>query len=116
MKTRPLVTDARPPVTDDPFAEYFGFRQLPFGRGVAVEALMQLTGQEEMQARLRVAMREQGIALVTGPGGCGKSTALRHFVHQLDPNRHLVLYVPNPAPGLTGVYRDILKTLDPFCN
>lgn len=96
---------------EEPIAHYFGFQRMPFGRGGDIESLMEIEGQEEMQARLRLAMHEQGIALVTGQGGCGKSTALRRFVHTLDSNRYLILYVPNPAPGLTGVYRDILKTL-----
>jgi len=96
---------------NDPVLHYFGFQNTPFARGGPIEALMAIDGQEEMQARLRQAMRHQDIALVTAPGGCGKSTALRRFTHSLDTNRFLVLYVPNPAPGLTGVYRDILKTL-----
>lgn len=95
----------------DPILQYFGFQRMPFGRNDHVDLLMPIDGQEEMQARLLQAMRDQGIALVIGQGGCGKSTALRRFAHSLDNNRYLVLYVPNPAPGLTGVYRDILKSL-----
>jgi type II secretory pathway predicted ATPase ExeA len=98
-------------VPQDPLEEFFGFHKMPFIREVSLDSLLSLRGQEEMQARLRLAIREQGIALVTGPGGCGKSTTLRSFYHHLDSNRYLVLYVPNPAPGLTGVYRDLLRTL-----
>jgi type II secretory pathway predicted ATPase ExeA len=101
----------RQKTVQDPILQYHGFQRMPFGRSDHVDSLLPIDGQEEMQARLLLAMREQGIALVTGQGGCGKSTALRRFVHSLDSNRHLILYVPNPAPGLTGVYRDILKTL-----
>jgi type II secretory pathway predicted ATPase ExeA len=111
MKTKHTSLDisANPP--GDVLLEYFGFHSMPFSRTIPVHKLLTLNGQEEMHARLYQATREQGIALVTGPGGCGKSTALRLFVERLDPNRVLVLYIPNPAPGLTGVYRDILKTL-----
>lgn len=90
---------------------YFGFQCMPFGRGCDVEKLMPIPGQEEMLARLRHAISQQYIAIITGQGGCGKSTTLRRLVHSLDSNRYCILYVPNPAPGLTGVYRDILKTL-----
>ncbi len=99
------------PAVSDPIAEYFGFHRMPFTRQTPVEDLLPLAGQEEMNARLRQAMRDQGIALVTGRGGCGKSTALRRFVTSLDPNRDYVLHVPNPAPGLTGIYRNILRHL-----
>jgi len=98
-------------VIQDPIEEYFGFKTMPFVREMNIDSLLSIRGQEEMQARLRMAIREQGIALITGLGGCGKSTTLRCFYHHLDSNRHLVLYVPNPASGLTGVYRDLLRTL-----
>jgi type II secretory pathway predicted ATPase ExeA len=98
-------------INDDPIQAYFGFHCMPFTRNSPIDALMAIRGQDEMMARLRQAIRLNDIALVTAPGGCGKSTALRRFVNSLDNNKFLVLYVPNPAPGLTGVYRDILKSL-----
>lgn len=94
-----------------PVEEYFGFVKMPFARGPRVEDLLSMKGQEEMLARLGLATREQGIALVTGRGGCGKSTALRLFAHRLDPNRFTVLYIPNSADGLTGIYRGFLQKL-----
>lgn len=113
MSRKPLI--ASPSQTDTQLADvllaYFGFHSMPFSRSIPTHQLMTLTGQEEMQARLRQAMREDGIALITGLGGCGKSTVLRAFRDQLDPNRVMVLYAANPAPGLTGIYRDFLKTL-----
>ena len=94
-----------------PVEEYFGLLKMPFARGPGIEDLLAMKGQEEMLARLRLATREQGIALVTGRGGSGKSTALRLFTHQLDPNRFFVLYIPNSADGLTGIYRGFLQRL-----
>lgn len=111
MNRKSTASDTGPKPTGDVLLEYFGFHTMPFSRTIAVDHLLPLNGQAEMQARLRQAMRESAIALVTGLGGCGKSTALRSFVGQFDTNRVLLLYIPNPAPGLTGVYRDILKTL-----
>ena len=99
----------KPPA--DVLLAYFGFHSMPFSRNIPTHQLMSLSGQEEMHARLRQAMRDDGIGLITGLGGCGKSTALRAFRDQLDPNRIQVLYDPNPAQGLTGIYRDFLKTL-----
>jgi len=95
----------------EPLSEYFGFVRTPFARGNPTSSLMELTGQKEMIARMRAGMRQKDIVLVTGPGGCGKSTGLREFAHCLDSDRYQVLYVPNPAPGLNGVYRDLLRTL-----
>lgn len=94
-----------------PVEEYYGFTRMPFSRGPEIKDLLGMKGQEEMLARLKLAMREQGIALITGRGGSGKSTTLRIFTHRLDPNRYTVLYVPNSADGLTGIYRGFLHRL-----
>jgi type II secretory pathway predicted ATPase ExeA len=95
----------------DPIAEYFGFEKMPFSRNLPTVELLSLRGQNEMQARLSQAMRERSIALVTGRGGSGKSTAVRLYASGLDPNRVRVLYVPNPASGLTGIFREILRSV-----
>ncbi len=94
-----------------PLEEYFGFATMPFSKGTPRQNLMVLEGQQEMLARCMLATREQGIALVTGQGGCGKSTTLRQFRDSLDPTRYVVLEISNPAPGLTGVYRDLVRRL-----
>jgi type II secretory pathway predicted ATPase ExeA len=107
---RPTPEDAGAPPTDA-LSHYYGFHAMPFTRHIPVDKLLPLPGQLEMQARIRQAMSDQGIAVVTGVAGCGKSTVLRLLVSRLDPNRVQVLYVPNPANGLTGIYRDFLKTL-----
>jgi type II secretory pathway predicted ATPase ExeA len=91
------------------FEEHFGFTQTPFTKNT--HPPMVLDGQQEMKARLLLATREQGIALATGQRGCGKSTTLRQFGDELDPNRYLVLDIPNPASGLTGVYRDLVRKM-----
>ena len=72
---------------------------------------MELPGQQEMLARLRRAIKCDDIALVTGPGGVGKSTALRLLQADLDTNRHKLIYSPNPGAGLVGLYRVVLWEL-----
>lgn len=94
-----------------PLEEYYGFVRMPFSKAIPRENLMVLDGQKEMLARCQLAVREQGICLITGRGGCGKSTTLRQFRDGLDPNRYVVLEISNPAPGLTGVYRDLVRRL-----
>lgn len=69
---------------DDPIQVYWGFHTMPFTRNTPVEDLMAINGQEEMMARLRLAIRLNEIALVTAAGGCGKSTALRRLVRSFD--------------------------------
>lgn len=93
------------------FQEYYGFRTTPFSRNISTADLFASNGQQELKARLTYLLRERGIGLVTGEVGCGKSTALRAFAESLDPNRYLVIYLANPALGITGVYRDMATAL-----
>lgn len=88
--------------------EFYGFTHTPFARDLPVERLMELEGQQEMLARLRRAIKTNDIALVTGQGGVGKSTALRLLQADLDSNRYKFIYSPNPGAGLVGLYRTLL--------
>lgn len=94
-----------------PVEAYFGFTKQPFPQVVASADMMEYPGQKELLARLKMAVRDQSIALITGQGGLGKSTSLRKFRESLDPNRYNVLAISNPAPGLTGVYREMVRRL-----
>ena len=90
------------------FEDFFGFTHPPFSRDLPVKLLMELEGQQEMLARLRRAIKTNDIALVTGQGGVGKSTALRVLQAELDTNHYKFIYSPNPGAGLVGLYRVLL--------
>ena len=61
---------------------------------------------------MTLAVREKGIALVTGEVGTGKSTAVRAFIASLDTNRHALLYLTLPINSPTALYRQLLGTLN----
>ena len=69
-----------------------GLSRLPFPKAPAPEDLYRWPGLEELLARLRFAFACQGLALMTGEVGSGKSTALRLFAHGLDSQRQPLLY------------------------
>ena len=85
------------------FQQFYGFTRIPFSKDIPPADILPTRGQTELSARLSYLVNEQGIGLVTGEIGSGKSTALRAFAEGLDPNRYLVLYLANPALGMTGV-------------
>lgn len=95
----------------NPVEAYFGFTKPPFPQVVATADLYEHPGLKELLARLKMAVRDQSIALITGQGGMGKSTSLRKFRDGLDPNRYNVMAISNPASGLTGVCRDLVRRL-----
>ena len=75
------------------FNSIYGFQANPFSRTLSTQDVLATPGVKELLARLSLAVRERGIALVTGDVGSGKSTAVRAFIASLDPNRHIVLYL-----------------------
>ena len=90
---------------------FFGFTRLPFTKDIPPEQLFPADGQNELCARLEYLLKDRGLGLVTGETGSGKSTCVRRFTADLDPNRYLVIYLANPFLGLIGIYRDLMIAL-----
>ena len=59
-------------------------------------------------ARQRPAQMLQSVACLVG---AGKTVALRAAVAALDPTRHQVIYIANPAFGTRGLYVTIVRAL-----
>jgi type II secretory pathway predicted ATPase ExeA len=93
------------------FQQFFGFTRIPFSKDIPPADILATRGQMELCARLSYLVSEQGMGLVTGEIGSGKSTAVRSFVATLDPNRYLAIYLSNPTLGMNGLYREILAAL-----
>ena len=49
--------------------------------------------------------------MITGEVRSGKTVALRAAVAALDPSRHDVIYIANPAFGTRGLYVSIVRAL-----
>ena len=49
--------------------------------------------------------------MVTGDVGAGKTVSVRAAVSALDPTRHQIIYVANPAFGTRGLYVTIVRSL-----
>jgi general secretion pathway protein A len=93
------------------FQQFYGFTRLPFSKSIPTADLFNTAGQNELSARLTYLVREQGLGLITGEFGSGKSTAVRAFTASLDFNRYFVIYLTNPTTGISGLYREMLLAL-----
>ena len=51
------------------------------------------------------------LGVITGDVGAGKTVAVRAAVSGLDPTRHQVIYMANPAFGTRGLYVTIVRAL-----
>jgi type II secretory pathway predicted ATPase ExeA len=85
--------------------QYFGFTRMPFGKSLAPGALHRHGAHAEAVARISWAVAERAIGVVTGEVGAGKTVAVRAALSALDPVRHQVIYLGNPAVGSRGLHR-----------
>ena len=93
------------------YQNHYGFTRMPFTKDLPPNDLFAPVALQELASRLTFLTRERGLGLLTGEIGSGKSTAVRRFVDSLDPNQFLVVYLPNPTIGISGLYRDLLTAL-----
>jgi len=95
----------------DQIQQHFRLTHMPFGRDLAPTVLHQHTAHAEAVARITWAITEKSLAVITGEVGVGKTVALRGAVAALDPTRHTVIYIGNPAVGVRGIHYNIVTSL-----
>jgi general secretion pathway protein A len=89
--------------------EFYGCLRLPFDKSLPVGDLFPSAAHQEAQARLAFALQNRFPALITGDIGSGKSTAVRAFIHSLDPNLYPTAYLPNPNLTVQSLFAFILS-------
>ncbi len=90
---------------------YWGLSRTPFSKKLAPSELFDHPGHREAVARIRFAIDETAIALVTGEVGAGKTVAVRAAVDRLDTAAHTIIYVGNAGIGARGIHQHIAYQL-----
>jgi type II secretory pathway predicted ATPase ExeA len=91
---------------------YFGFSKNPFSKNINDKEIFKYNAFENVQNRLQFFLKENGIFLLTGLIGSGKTTALRLFYQSLNPNLYKVIYLNESFDTKRDLYRTILEKLD----
>jgi len=86
----------------DKMQQHFGFTTMPFGRDLAPAMLHRHASHAEAAARITWAITEKTLGVITGEVGVGKTVAVRSALAALDPTRHTIIYIGNPATGVRG--------------
>jgi type II secretory pathway predicted ATPase ExeA len=94
-----------------PWVKHFGFTHTPFTKSIPAHQLFTREGHAEAVARISFCIQESALGVITGDVGAGKTVAIRAAVAGLDPTRHHVIYIPNPAFGTRGLYVTIVNAL-----
>jgi type II secretory pathway predicted ATPase ExeA len=67
---------------------------------------------KELQGRLDYIKKYRGIMLVTGDPGTGKTTALRHFVDQINHDHFMPVYIPLSTVAIGDFYKQLNEKLN----
>ncbi len=94
-----------------PWVAHFGLKRTPFGKSIAASDLFARSAHAEAVARVNFCVAESALGVITGDVGAGKTVSVRAAVAGLDPTRHQIIYVANPAFGTRGLYVAIVKAL-----
>ena len=93
------------------YEEFFGMKQTPFMSSIPTDCLYLSSMLDETLGRLEFAAEKQLFAIVTADVGCGKTTALRRFVSELDTDRYVVLYLADSKLTPRWFYKGLLDQL-----
>jgi type II secretory pathway predicted ATPase ExeA len=104
-------TTPAPASEREPWVAHFGFTRTPFSKRISAKNLFVRNAHAEAVARINFCIAESALGVVVGEVGAGKTVAVRAAVAALDPTRHHVVYVSNPAFGTRGIYVAIVSAL-----
>jgi type II secretory pathway predicted ATPase ExeA len=90
---------------------HWGFTRMPFGRDLAPAMLHRHTSHGEAVARITWCVDQRAIGVITGEVGAGKTVDVRAATTNLDPSRHVFIYLANPTIGVRGMFTHIVATL-----
>ncbi|MHB1712820.1 MAG: ExeA family protein [Acidimicrobiales bacterium] len=94
-----------------PWVAHFGLSATPFSKSIAATDLFARQAHDEAVARISFCVAESALGVIVGDVGVGKTVAVRAAVAGLDPTRHTVIYVANPAFGTRGLYVTVVRAL-----
>jgi type II secretory pathway predicted ATPase ExeA len=86
---------------------YFGFKRQPFVKELRTEQMFQSFDLKEAGTRLQLLKQNRGIFCLTGEPGAGKTSALRKFVEELNPQTHIHCYTPHSTVNRNDLYRQL---------
>jgi general secretion pathway protein A len=86
---------------------YFGLKFMPFNKEQDSCDFFQSYDLKESLGRLNYIKQHRGIFLLTGEPGGGKTSVLRSFVDQLNPQSHECHYTPLATVSRNEVYRQL---------
>ena len=93
------------------FTRFYGLKFNPFSKEISTEQLFFSQDLKELDSRLKYLQQVRGIGLVTGEPGCGKTTALRKYVDELNPAHYTSCYFTLSTVTVLDFYQGLALAL-----
>lgn len=93
------------------FTQYFGLKFNPFCKEIGFDQLFMGQDLKELESRLKYLQKVRGIGLLAGEPGCGKTTALRKYVSELNPAYFKSCYFALSTVTVLEFYRGLALEL-----
>lgn len=90
---------------------YFGLKRPPFSKEIKSSELLTFFDSKEAFARLNHVKQYRGIMTLTGEPGSGKTSVVRKWVEDLNPQSYLHCYTPHVTVSRNELYRQINSLL-----
>ena len=87
---------------------FFGLKKDPFPQDVAIRDLFPLPALEPLRQRVKFAVQQKAVSVITGDVGAGKSTALRYMANQFNSSEYQIIPLIGGQYSLMELYRLIL--------
>lgn len=89
--------------------QHFGLKHEPLGFNAA--KALENPQYAALQQHINRLLQTKGVALLTGPAGVGKTTALRQITQALNPQQYLTLYQPENHFKAFDIYCQLAEAL-----
>ncbi|WP_027357378.1 ATP-binding protein, partial [Desulfofundulus thermocisternus] len=93
------------------FTQFYGLKFNPFSKEVPFDQLYLSQDLMELTSRLKYLQQVRGMGLVAGEPGCGKTTALRKYVEELNPAHFKPCYFTLSTVTVLEFYKGLALTL-----
>lgn len=89
----------------------FGLEYNPFIKNNSANIKVEFMNYKQLLFRLRHLEETKGIGLITGEPGLGKTTALRFWANELNPNIYKVIYIAHSTITIYEFYKQLCDEL-----
>lgn len=89
----------------------YGLKSIPFSKTIGANELFQSNSLKIVNEKLGLALVNEDFALITGAAGSGKSSALRYFISQADPQVYPHVYITAENYNIGEIAKLILEGL-----